>query len=41
MWIFVSYAGITRIRFEGLGNSIISVSAEKTQHPFCTVILIS
>ena len=30
----VSYAGIIRIRFEGTGTSIRSVSAGNTQHPF-------
>ena len=32
--IFVSYAGITRIRFKGGGDSILSVSAGKTQPPY-------
>ena len=32
--IFVSYAGITRLRFKGGGDSILSVSAGKTQPPY-------
>ena len=34
--IFVSYAGITRIRFMGFGNSLLSVSAENNSAPLFT-----
>jgi len=29
-----SYAGITRIRFKGADDSIITISARKTQRPY-------